>query len=149
LVRLRGQQSDAIIVDNACERTTSSATLTVGSLADPGVNTPERSLTVAVDELLSVIEQAVARIEQGEGAALREIWTALHELQAMVARDPGISMAAQDLHGAAEALVAGHGAGSKQVDLRRWRLLKDADRRLRDRLAAARPSDKAQPVDLN
>src|SRR3954451_18934005 len=64
--------------------------------ADPGVNTPERSLKVATDKLLSVIEQAVARIEQGEGTALREIWTALHELQAMVARDPGISMSAKD-----------------------------------------------------
>jgi hypothetical protein len=117
--------------------------------ADPGVNTPERSLTVATDELLSVVEQAVARIEQGEGTALREIWTALHELQAMVARDPGISMAAEDLYGAAEALVAGHGAGSKQVDVRRWRLLKDADRRLRDRLASARSSGKARHADHN
>src|SRR3954453_20847740 len=68
--------------------------------ADPGVNTPERSLTVVIDELLSVIEQAVARIEQGEGTVLREIWIALRELQAMLARDPGISMAAEDLYGA-------------------------------------------------
>ena len=117
--------------------------------ADPGVNTPERSLKVAVDELLSVIERAVGRIEQGESTALREIWTALRELQAMVARDPGISMAAEDLYAAAAALVAGQSTEAERADVRRWRLLKEADARLRDRLGSAQPSEKAKLLGLN
>jgi hypothetical protein len=43
-------------------------------------------------------------------------------------------MAAQDLYEAAAALVLDERAGLGVVDIRRWRLLKEADRRLRRRL---------------
>jgi hypothetical protein len=101
--------------------------------------------------LLGLIEQAIARIKQGEGAqaALRELWATLQGLEAMVARDPGMKMAAVDLHEAAAALVASRSAGPDGVDVRRWRLLTEADARLRTRLAAAQPSEKARLLGLN
>ena len=96
----------------------------VGAIG-PAVRVPQRSFGAATDELLSLIEQAIARIELGEGAeaALREMRASLLEIKAMVERDPGIRMAADDLYEAAAALVAGKSAGPDLVDVRRWRLL--------------------------
>src|SRR3954453_20993504 len=74
-------------------------------------------------------------------SALRELWAALLDVKAKVARDPGIRMAAVDLHEAAAALVASRSAGPDGVDVRRWRLLTEADARLRTRLASAQPSE--------
>ena len=62
------------------------------------------------------------------------MWASLLEIRALRARDPGIRMAAQDLYEAAAALVIDERAGPGVVDIRRWRLLKEADRRLRRRL---------------
>jgi len=103
------------------------------------------------DELLDLIGQAVTRIGRGDGAeaALREMWAALLELQAMVARDPGIRMAADDLYEAASALVGAQSAGPNGVGVRHWRLLKEAEVRLRDRLASARPGEKVRLLGLN
>ena len=120
-------------------------------VADPAVSRPELSVKIATEELLGSVAEAIARIERGDGAeaALRELWVALRELTAMVVRDPGIRMAADDLYAAATALVAGEHAGSEMGDVRCWRLLREADARLRDRLASAQPSDKARHLDLN
>ena len=120
-------------------------------VADPAVSRPELAFRVATDELLGSMAEAIARIERGvrAEAALRELWVALRELKAMVVRDPGIRMAADDLYAAATALVAGERAGPSTVGVRHWRLLKEADVRLRDRLASARPSEKARPSGLN
>jgi hypothetical protein len=120
-------------------------------VADPAVSRPELAFKIAIDEGLYLIEQAVARIKQGAGAeaALRELWAALLEVKAKVARDPGIRMAADDLYTAAAALVAATSAGSDEVSARHERLLKEADARLRDRLATARPSEKPKLFGLN
>src|SRR3954454_8088726 len=60
-------------------------------VAEPAVTKPELAFKIALDDLLGLTEQAVARIKQGEGAkaGLRELWAALSEMQTMVARDPG------------------------------------------------------------
>jgi len=120
-------------------------------VADPAVSRPELAFRIAADELLGTVAEAIARIERGDGAekALRELWAALLELKAMVARDPGIRMAADDLYAAAAALVGGERAGSEMGTVRRWRLLREADARLRARLSSARPSNKARPSGLN
>ena len=120
-------------------------------VAEPAALTPERSLRLVTDELLGILGQAILRIKHRDrpDAALRELWAVLQELKAVVARDPGIRMAAEDLYEAAAAIVAGQNTGSERADIRPWRLLKDADRRLRDRLASARPSGKARHADLH
>jgi len=94
------------------------------------VRMPQWSFGAVTEDLLGLIEQAVARIEQGEGAeaALREMQASLLEIKAMVERDPGIRMAADDLYEAAAALVAGKSAGPDLMDVRRWRLLVVRDR---------------------
>ena len=113
-------------------------------VADAAVTKPELAFKIALDQALYLIEQAVVRIKQGEGAqaALRELWAALSGVHTIVARDPGIRMAADDLYEAASVLVATQSVGTI-VGVRPWRLLKEADARLRDRLGSAQPSEKA------
>src|SRR5215203_6064743 len=115
----------------------------------PAVSRPERPFEAATRELLGLIEQAVAQIEQGAGAeaALRDISATLLGLRAMIVHDPGIRMAADDLYESAAALVAARSVGPAGVDVRRWRLL-EADTRLRIRLASAQPSEKARLLGL-
>jgi hypothetical protein len=112
-------------------------------VAEPAVTKPELAFRIAIDDLIGLTEQAVAGIKQGEGAkaALRELWAALSGVQAVVARDPGIRMAADDLYEAAAAMVEAQSAGS-EVGVRHWRLLREAEVRLRDRIASARPREK-------
>jgi hypothetical protein len=96
----------------------------------------EQASKAAAHGHLALIEQAIAGIEQGDQAeaALRALWASLLEIRALRARDPGIRVAAQDLYEAAATLVLDKRAGAVVVDIRRWRLLKDADGRLRRRL---------------
>ena len=98
----------------------------------------QESLEPAARTLLALTEQAIARIHQGleVEAALHELAAALRELQALRTRDPGVRMAAQDVYEAAAALVIDKRAGAVVTDTRRWRLLKQADWRLRGRLAS-------------
>jgi hypothetical protein len=67
----------------------------------------EQALKGAAHDVLALVEQAIARIEQRDQAeaALRALWASLLEIKALRARDPGIRMAAQDLYEAAAALV--------------------------------------------
>ena len=118
---------------------------------EPAVSKPELAFRIAIDELLGLVGQAVNRIRCGDGAeaALRELWAALLEVKAKVARDPGIRMAADDLYAAAAALVVATSAGSVGVGVKHERLLKEADLRLRERLTSARPSEKARLLGLN
>ena len=115
-------------------------------VADPAVSRPELAFRIATDELLGAVAEAMARIERGHGAeaALRQLWAALLELKVMVARDPGIRMAADDVYAAATAVVAVTSAGSEWGGVRPQRLLREADVRLRERLASARPSEQAR-----
>ncbi len=120
-------------------------------VADPAVSRPELAFRVAMDELLGTVSEAIARIKCADGAdaALRELWAALLKVKATVARDPGIRMAAEDLYAAAAALVAGQGSEPDGAELRRWRLLREADARLRARLSSARPTEKARSSGLH
>jgi len=120
-------------------------------MADPVSSRPERSFEVATGELLGQVEQGIARIKRQEGAeaALRELATILSRIEAIVARDPGIKMAADDLYDAAAALVAGQRAEPAAVDIRIQRLMHEADSRLRARLAMAQPSQNAKLLGLN
>jgi hypothetical protein len=100
----------------------------------------------AMRERLGFLESAVARMERGDGAdaALREIGTFLLDLLTLVERDPGLELAADDLYEAA-AVLAG---GPSIADARRWRLLRDAARRFRERLDAAHPGERARRLGL-
>jgi hypothetical protein len=97
----------------------------------------KHSLEAATHSSLSLIEQAIARVEQGTEAeaALRELWAHLVGLRHLRASNPGTRMAAQDLYDAAAAITLHRRAGAGVVDLRLWRLLKHAETRLRARLA--------------
>ena len=94
------------------------------------------------------VRYADASAERAQ-AALRDMSTTLLGLRAMIMHDPGIKMAADDLYDAAAALVAGQSGVPETVDVRRWRLLREADARLRTRLASAQPSEKAKLLGLN
>ena len=119
-------------------------------VAEPAVTKPDLAFKVAIDDLLGLTEQAVAQIKHGEGgeAALRDLWAALSEMQTMVARDPGIGMAADDLYEAAAAMVEAQSAGLG-VGVRHRRLLGEAEGRLHDRMVTARPREKAPPAGWN
>src|SRR5215217_6128372 len=103
--------------------------------SDPAANRSKRCFVGVTHKLLGCIEHTVARIEhQGEGEpALRALSAALLELETLVARNPVIKLAVNDLFEAAVALVAGRSVGAGVVDIRRWRLLRDATVRLRAR----------------
>lgn len=97
-------------------------------------------------ERLVFIERAVAGIARGDGApaALRELSAFLLDLLSLVGRDPGLELAADDLHDAATMLAAERGPEAGARDPRRRRLLDDACRRFRERLDLAGPSGRAQ-----
>jgi len=99
----------------------------------------ENHLLMATQGLIALTEQALARIEDGAQAesGLHELWASLVQLRHLRAGDPGIRMAAQDLYDAAAAVAIQKRAGTAVVDLRLWRLLKQADGRLRARVALA------------
>ncbi|MDF2973040.1 MAG: hypothetical protein K0R61_3490 [Microvirga sp.] len=93
--------------------------------------------------LLGAVDQALDEIGRGDHAdvALRRLWASLTEIKALRARDPGLRMAAQDLYEAAAALVSDRHTGAEFLDIRRWRLLKEADKRLKARLDNSAGSD--------
>ena len=90
------------------------------------------SLRHASVGLLAVVEKALDEIGRGADAdiALRRLRASLTEIKALRFRDPGIRMAAQDLYEAAAALAMDRHAGAGAVDIRRWRLLKEANTRV-------------------
>ena len=87
--------------------------------------------------LFDLAEQAIRGIEEGvqAEAALRQLWASLVEFRHLRADDPGIRMAAQDLYEAAALITVHQRAGAAVIDIRLWRLLKQAEGRLRARLA--------------
>jgi hypothetical protein len=125
---------------------------------EPGTTGPEnQSRTIpgsafeaTKQERLGFVERAIARIAQGDGgadAALREIGAFLLDLLTLVERDPGLELAADDLYDAA-VMLARESRDSAVADARRWRLIKDAARRFRERLDAAPPGDRARRLGL-
>jgi hypothetical protein len=95
----------------------------------------KQSLAAATHAVFDLAGQAIRAIEEGAqaDAALRQLWASLLEIKHLRASDPGIRMAAQDLYEAAAAIVVHKRAGAAFVDLRLWRLLKQAEARLRCR----------------
>lgn len=104
----------------------------------------------AVDEILGAIDEAVARLRGGAVAEseAHRIGAHLLSLLEIVAHNPGIDAAADDLYAAARAFVA---ARQRQDDgplKREARVLADALTRLRDRAATAGPSERARDLGL-
>ena len=102
---------------------------------------PERSVaekqSSAARALFDLAEQAIRGIEEGVQAesALRQLWASLVKFRDLRADDPGIRMAAQDLYEAAALITVHQRAGAAVIDIRLWRLLRQAEERLRARLA--------------
>jgi hypothetical protein len=108
----------------------------VGKPGEGAEGRQDQAIKGAAKSLLALVAQAIVRIEQGDRgeAALRELWASLVEIKALRARDPGIRMAAQDVYEGAAAVVVDTRTGAVVVDIRRWRLLREAHLRLRRRL---------------
>ena len=110
-----------------------------------------QSFAAAIVETLDFVERALSRVEKGDGAEEREV----HNIRAylvntleLIERDPGIEAAADDLYATATAFVAGQGRPTDGSERRDQRLLREAFLRLREKLAGARPSDKARGMGL-
>ena len=114
---------------------------------DAGAGEERFSFRSAAEDALGFIEIAVERIVRSESAdsALRELEAFLIEILGLVERDPGLELAAEDLHRAATMILGDRCAGAETVDVRRRRLLLDAARRFRACLDAACPSRGARP----
>jgi hypothetical protein len=96
-----------------------------------------KNLAEAVDEKLAWIGPVLARIEQGgRNADLRELAQHLIDAMRLFPRNPGIEAAADDLYGAAAALVTDSTARSQPI-ARKLRLLKEAHLRFSSRLGSA------------
>ena len=108
----------------------------VGKPGEGAQGRQDQAIKGAAKSLLALVAQAIVRIEEGDRgeAALRELWASLVEIKALRARDPGIRMAAQDVYEAAAVVVVDTRTGAVVVDIRRWRLLREAHLRLRRRL---------------
>ncbi|MET0745376.1 MAG: hypothetical protein ABWY78_18540 [Microvirga sp.] len=110
-------------------------------------------LTEAIDEALSAIDTALARVEtagdtSGEAttAGLNDVRSHILSILWLVERNPGIEAAADDLYqAAAVSLRATADAGGAS---RHRRILSDATARFRARLALAAASAQAQRLGL-
>ena len=100
-----------------------------------------QSFELEKEETVRFIERAVGRMARRDSveAGLRELEAFLLHTLGLVKRDPGLEIAAYDLHAAAAVIVASRAAQSTVVDVRPWRLLNDAARRFGERLKAAVP----------
>src|SRR3954469_10112651 len=105
----------------------------------------EKTLATALEEMLGFIGRSVACIQAGDGAdaELRSIRAYLLDVLDLVERDPGIEAASDDLFASATAL-AGADKGTRML-----RLTNEAFLRFKDRLASAKPSDRARQMGLS
>lgn len=95
-------------------------------------------LARSVSEALTLVDDAVAAIAAGRGgnAEVATIVSNLVTIWGLVERDPGVQAAATDVFEAANAVL-------NTREFRLQRLLRDALRRLHDRVGAARISPQA------
>jgi hypothetical protein len=103
------------------------------------------TFTAKIDEMLGMIERALAAIEQGGGQPeLRSLQKLLQELlincMRLLERNPGIEAAAADLYAAASVVVIDSTRNAQPLG-RKLRLFREAHLRFRLRLTAARPSE--------
>ena len=107
----------------------------------PEKATTEQTFELIKEDTTQFIERTVARIARGDSveAGLRELEAFLLHMMACVKRDPGLEVAAYDLYNAAAVIVASSPISAAVVDVRPWRLLMDAARRIRARLNALVP----------
>ena len=111
----------------------------------------EKSFHDALADTVSLIEGALARIEQQDDAqaVLHNLRADLTKVLELVERNPGIEAAADDLRDAAESYVAAQDhrtadGGRLGLNPARGRALADAFARFRDRLLQARPNERAR-----
>ena len=103
------------------------------------------TFTAKIDEMLGMIERALAAIEQGGGQPeLCSLQKLLQELlincMRLLERNPGIEAAAADLYAAASVVVIDSTRNAQPL-ARKLRLFREAHLRFRQRLTAARPSE--------
>src|SRR3954453_8213575 len=94
-------------------------------------------LPTALNDPMNVLRDAVARLEAGLGGDMqvRSITSSLISTWHLIERDPGFELAAADLLAAARQLASPMAA---PAPARLQRLLRDAQKRLHERLASAR-----------
>src|SRR3954452_22245408 len=104
-----------------------------------------RPLHDALEETLGFIQRALDRIVAGEDldAELHNVRAYLVNVLELVERDPGIEAASDDLYAVAKALTDGTDKSTRMA-----RLLIEAFLRFQERLALARPSEKARHMGL-
>jgi hypothetical protein len=100
---------------------------------------PVSSMPSRVDVALGAIHGAVAMLEEFEGGSA-PFWTIETNLVVMLTaldRNPGIEAAAEDLYRAAAAFAKAGREGAATPGARYLRLLREAERRLGERVQAA------------
>ena len=105
----------------------------------------DKTFSARLDEMLEMIEQALAAIEQGGGPPeLQSLQKLLQDLlincMRLLERNPGIEAAAADLYAAASVVVIDSTRNAQPL-ARKLRLFREAHLRFRQRLTAARPSE--------
>src|SRR6188472_3257368 len=108
-----------------------------------------QSFAIGIKETLEYA-RALARLQEGDGAETEahNICAYLVNTLELTDRDAGIEAAADDLYATATAFVAGQARPEDGSQRRDARVLREAFLRLRDKLASARPSDKARGMGL-
>jgi hypothetical protein len=104
----------------------------------------EKRFTDTIEEKLAFITPTLNAIEfGGDQPYLRELQTLLRQrlvsLVVLFERDPGLDAATADLYAAAAAIVQDTTLASQPL-ARKRRLLKEAQERFQERIAAARPN---------
>jgi hypothetical protein len=104
----------------------------------------DKGITDAIEEKLALISPTLNAIEfGGDQSHLRELQTLLRQrlasLVVLFERDPGLDAATADLYAAAAAIVQDTTLASQPL-ARKRRLLKEAQARFQERIAAARPN---------
>jgi len=104
-----------------------------------------RSLHDALEETLGYIQRSLDCIRAGESAhaELHNVRAYLVNILDLVERDPGIDAASSDLFAVAKVVAEGADRGTRMA------LLGEAMMRFRNRLAAARPSERALQMGLS
>jgi hypothetical protein len=107
------------------------------------------SLVATLHDRVDLVSRLLVRIEcEGCRSSLGDLRVLLLNMIGTLARDPGIETAVEDLYEAAAVIVAERSAGIA-LSQRRRRLMRDAHRRLRERLdGASETIGRSEPLGL-